>query len=89
MRSANSWTNRRVEELVGEVTRVEVDAEAFAPVDRLERLARGHEVVGDLGGVHLEAVANALRLEDIRIGPQRSAKSVARLDRSKSFGGNE
>ena len=39
----------RVERLVREMARVEVDAEALAPVDRLQRLARGDEVVRDLG----------------------------------------
>jgi hypothetical protein len=55
----------RVEELRGEVARVEVDAEALAPVDRLERAPGGDEVVGDLGGVDLEPEADALRVEDV------------------------
>ena len=55
----------RVEQLVGEVARVEVDAEALAVPDRVERPARGDEVVGDLGRVHLEAEADALPVEDV------------------------
>src|SRR5689334_19883359 len=49
-----------VEELVLEVRRVEVDAEALAVVERVQRLARRHEVVGDLGRVDLERELHAL-----------------------------
>ena len=45
---------RRVEELVGEVARIEVDPERLAVVDRVERLPSRDEVVGDLGRVDLE-----------------------------------
>src|ERR671910_675776 len=44
---------------------VEVDAEPLAVVDGVESLAGGHEVVGDLRGVHLEAPPDALLVEDI------------------------
>ena len=54
-----------VEELVLEVRRVEVDAEALATADRLQRPARGDEVVGDLGRVDLEREAHALGVEDV------------------------
>src|SRR3954464_2104073 len=56
---------RAVEELVLEVRRVEVDAEALAVVERGERLARGDEVVGDLGRVDLERELHALGVEDV------------------------
>jgi hypothetical protein len=55
----------RVEELVGKVRGVEVDAEALAPPDRLERPVGGGKVIGDLGGVHLEGEAHALLVEDV------------------------
>ena len=72
----------RVEELVGEMARVEVDAEALAPVDRVERLPRRHEVVGDLGRMHLEPVANALLVEDVDDrAPAFREVGVAMLDR--------
>ena len=48
-----------------EVRRVEVDAEALAVVDRVQRLARGDEVVGDLGRVDLERELHALGVEDV------------------------
>ena len=60
---------RGVEELRREVTRVEVDAERLAVADRVERLARRHEVVGDLGRMHLEPEANALGVEDVHDRP--------------------
>ena len=56
---------RRIEELRDEVARVEVDAEALAAVDRGQRLARGHEVVGDLRRVDLQREAHALGVEDV------------------------
>ena len=45
--------------------RVEVDPEALAVADRVERLPRGDEVVGDLGRVHLEPEPDALGVEDV------------------------
>ena len=54
-----------VEELVLEVRRVEVDPEALAVVERVQRLARGDEVVGDLGRVDLERELHALGVEDV------------------------
>ena len=54
----------RVEELVREVARVEVDPEALAVADRLERLAGRDEVVGDLGRVHLEREVGPLAGEE-------------------------
>src|SRR5688572_5279048 len=45
---------RRVEELVLEVARVEVDAEAGPVADRCKRAPRRDEVVRDLGRMHLE-----------------------------------
>jgi hypothetical protein len=44
---------RRVEVLVREVARIEVDAEGLPVVDGLQRLPRRDEVVGDLGRVDL------------------------------------
>lgn len=55
----------RVEVLMREVARVEVDAETLAVVDRVECLARGDEVVGDLGRVDLESEPHALGVEDV------------------------
>src|SRR5258708_23199648 len=49
----------RVEELMGEMAGIEVDSEAGPAPDRVKRLAGGHEVVGDLGRVHLESEAHA------------------------------
>ena len=67
---------RRVEELVREVARVEVDPEALAAVDRVECLSRGDEVVRDLGRMHLEREANSPSdSKTSTIGLQRSAKS--------------
>ena len=54
-----------VEQLRLEVARVEVDPEARPVPDRRERLARRHEVVGDLGRVDLEREAHALGVEDV------------------------
>jgi hypothetical protein len=55
----------RVEELVLEVAGIEVDPEAGAVVERVQRLAGRAEVVGDLGRVDLEGEADALRVEDV------------------------
>src|SRR3712207_7887522 len=54
---------RRVEELVGEVARVEVDPERLAVLDGLERLPRRDEVVGDLGRVHLRSEEHTSELQ--------------------------
>ena len=78
---------RRVEGLVREVARVEVDPEALAPVDRLQRLASRDEVVGDLGGMNLEPEANALRVEDVDDrAPALGEVLVAGLDRLEVVG---
>ena len=66
MRSANCERELgRVEVLVREVGRVEVDAERRASVDGGERLLGRHEVVRDLRRVHLQAEADALGVEDV------------------------
>jgi hypothetical protein len=65
LRAELEHERRRVEELVLEVARVEVDPEALAVADRGERAPRRDEVVGDLGRVHLEREAHALGLEDV------------------------
>ena len=66
MRSANSSDEGGgVEVLVREVARVEVDPEALAAADRVERLPRRDEVVRDLGRMHLEAEAHALGVEHV------------------------
>ena len=71
----------RVEELVSEVARVEVDAELRPSVDRVERLARRDEVVRDLRRVHLEAEANPLLREHVHDRPPALGKvGVAALD---------
>ena len=76
-----------VEELVLEVAGVEVDPEAGAVADRGERLARGQEVVGDLGGVDLEREAHALGLEDVDDrAPQLRERRVAALDLDEVVG---
>ena len=64
-----------------EVRGVEVDAEALAVPDRVERLPRRGEVVGDLGRVHLEREAHALLVEhvDDRV-PALGEVLVAALD---------
>src|SRR6266853_1379323 len=56
---------RRIEELMREVARVEVDAERVAVSDRVERLPRRDEVVRDLGRVHLQPELDALLVEDV------------------------
>ena len=72
---------RRVEALVREVTRVEVDPERLAVVDRIERLARRDEVVGDLGRVHLEPEADSFRVEHVEDrAPALGEVLVAALD---------
>ena len=74
-----------VEELVLEVAGVEVDPEAGAVADRRQRLARGEEVVGDLGGVDLEREAHALGLEHVDDrAPQLGEGLVAALDLRRS-----
>ena len=60
---------RRVEALVREVARIEVDPERIAVPDRVERFARRHEVVGDLGRMHLEPEAHAFGVEDVHDRP--------------------
>ena len=62
-----------------------------AVADRVERLARRDEVVGDLGRVHLEREPHALGLEHVDDRPPALGELlVAALDRrAKSFGGNE
>ena len=55
----------RVEVLVREVGRVEVDAERRASADGCERLRGRHEVVCDLRRMHLQAEADALGVEDV------------------------
>src|SRR5581483_11554913 len=59
----------RIEELRREMARVEVDPERVPAADRLERPPRRDEVVRDLGRVHLEAEADALRVEDVHDRP--------------------
>src|ERR1700694_2351464 len=56
---------RGIQELVGEVAWVEIDPETRPASDRIESLARGHEVVSDLGGVNFEAESDALSVEDV------------------------
>ena len=56
---------RRVEVLVREVARIEVDPERLAVADRVERLPRRDEVVRDLRRVHLEPELDALLVEDV------------------------
>ena len=66
---------------MGEVRGIEVDPERGPPVDRVERLARRHEVVGDLRGVHLEAEAHALAVEHVEDrAPALREVLVAALD---------
>src|ERR1700674_5853510 len=55
----------RVEELVREVTGIEVDSESGPAPDRVQRLARGHEVVSDLRRMDLEAEADTHLVEDV------------------------
>ena len=70
-----------------EVARVEVDPEARAVADRRQRLARGHEVVGDLGRVDLEREAHALGLEDVDDRPPALGELlVAALDLGEVVG---
>ena len=72
---------RRVEELVGEVARVEVDPERLAVADRVERLPRRDEVVRDLGRVDLEPELDALCVEDVQDrAPALGELLVAALD---------
>ena len=76
-----------VEELVLEVAGVEVDPEAGAVADRRQRLARGQEVVGDLGRVDLEREAHALGLEDVDDRPPALGELlIAALDRREVVG---
>ena len=55
----------RVEVLVCEMGRVEVDAERRASADGCKRLLGCHEVVCDLRRVHLQAEADTLGVEDV------------------------
>ena len=78
---------RRVQELVLEVARIEVDAEARPVADRGQRLARRDEVVGDLGRVDLEREPDALGLEDVDDRPPALGELlVAALDRVEVVG---
>ena len=72
----------RIEELVREMARIEVDPEAGPVADRIERPAGRDEVVGDLGRVHFEGEPNSLLVEDVddRPPPLRELV-VAALDR--------
>ena len=71
----------RVEVLVCEMGRVEVDAERGASADGGERLLRRHEVVRDLRRVHLQAEADALGVEDVEDRrPRLGERLVAVLD---------
>ena len=66
----------RVEELVCEMGRIEIDPERGTTVDRLERLAGRYEVVSDLGRVHFSRPNRTPSCSKTsKIGPQRSAKS--------------
>src|SRR5207249_11003954 len=56
---------RRVEELMSEVARVEIDPEVGAPVDCSERLSSRDEVVRDLCWMDLEPEAHPFALEDV------------------------
>src|SRR5437899_4914841 len=72
---------RRVEELVREMAGIAVDAEPRPIAARGQRLASRHEVVSDLGRMHLEAEADAFLVEDVddRV-PARGKVRVASLD---------
>src|SRR2546423_13876141 len=54
-----------IEELRDQVAGIEVDAEALAAPDRVERAPRGREVVGDLCGMDLEGEADSLGVEHV------------------------
>src|SRR4029077_6681569 len=56
---------RRVEELMREMARIEVDAEAGPAPDRIQRLSGRDEVVRDLGRVHFEPEPDAFLVEDV------------------------
>ena len=56
---------RRVEVLVREVARIEVDPERLTVADRVQGLPRRDEVVRDLRRVHLEAELDAFLVEDV------------------------
>ena len=55
--------HHRVDELVDQVARVEVEAERRMMADGLERSGRRNDVVGDLGRMHLQTEAHAFTLE--------------------------
>ena len=80
----------RVEELVREVARVEVDPKPLPALDGVQRLASGDEVVRDLGRVHLEPEAHALGVEhvDDRV-PALGEVPVSGLDLVPVVRGNE
>ena len=55
----------RVDELMDEMARVEVEAEARVAVDGRQGCRGGRDVVGDLPRMHLEAEPDALAAEDV------------------------
>ena len=78
---------RRLEELMLEVARVEVDPEARRSPIASSALRGRHEVVGDLGRVHLEREAHALGLEDVDDRPPALGELlVAALDLAEVVG---
>jgi hypothetical protein len=77
-----------VEELGDQVAGVEIDPERLTAVDRVEGLARGDEVVGDLGGVDLERESHSLGV--VHVEDRREALGkllVTALERSEVVGG--
>src|SRR5687768_9313946 len=56
----------RIEELMYKMTRVVINPELRTMADRIKRFARGHKIISDLCGMHLQAVFCTLLLEHIQ-----------------------
>src|SRR6188474_505679 len=60
------YKSHRIEELMYEMTRVVINTELRTMVDSIECFARGHKIIGDLRGMHLQAKFSTLLLEHIQ-----------------------
>lgn len=59
---------RAVEKLMREMTRVEIDAELGAMINRVQRFARGDKIIRDFRRMHFQAKFDALLFENVQDG---------------------
>src|SRR5262249_49541722 len=78
----------RVKHLRDEMAGVKINAKAWAVANGIERFARAHKVVGDFGGMYLQAKLDPFLLKYINDWmPPPGKVLVALLDLRKVFGG--